>query len=300
MKVPIDMFENWLVNKNLKKRTIDEYLYYFNKFNQFSFFNQESVSRFLSGKENRNGVARSFLLNFKKFLMINYKELGFDKDVRMEISEVELPTLSGRTKQRLVKPLTEDQVLSIEKHLTDEKEKLELLLSYYGGLRIGELMKIQVSSFNWDSWKKDMTKWGECRVYGKGDKERIALFPPDLMKRTAIYIRSRNFPSVSSYIFMVGVESLAGINMKNKLKSWWKKLRKASISAGIIQFGPDGKVIPETNVHPHTLRHSWGYYLRNVKNMDIRDIQDVLGHSSIQSTQRYTYTDKERLKEKLL
>ena len=67
MKIPIDKFEDWLRNKNLKERTIENYVYYFNKFTAES-FTQETISRFLADKTNRNSIARGFLVNFKKFL----------------------------------------------------------------------------------------------------------------------------------------------------------------------------------------------------------------------------------------
>ena len=145
-----------------------------------------------------------------------------------------------------------------------------------------------------------MTRLGECRVFGKGDKEGIALFPPEIMKRVATFIRvSKKFTSLSSYIFLRKLESIEGIDISNRTRQWQKKLRKAGIDAGIIQFDGKGKIIPDTNVHPHKRRHSWGYYLKNVKKLDTRDIQEVLRHTSITTTQRYTYTDKSHLKELL-
>ena len=99
MKIALDKFEEWLRNKNLKERTLENYVYYFNKFT-FDVYNQETVSRFLSDKTNRNSIARSFLVNFQKFLMVNYKELGFSQDSRVRIAEVELPKLTGRNSAR--------------------------------------------------------------------------------------------------------------------------------------------------------------------------------------------------------
>ncbi len=296
---PVDKFQDWLTNKNLKERTVEEYVYYFHQFLPHNPFNQENVNKFLSKKGNRNGIARAFIGNLQKFLKMSYKELGLDQDARIEIAEVEIPRQTGHLKQRVVKPLTEGQILEIEKCFEDEKEKLQLLMSYYGGLRLGELFKIRISSFNWDEWKIDPTQLGECRVYGKGDKEGLALFPPELMKRIARYIRSRDFASIGSYIFLKDLESLDGVNLVNRTGLWQKKLKKAAAAAGIIKFDTTGKIIDDTNVHPHKLRHSWGYHLRNVKNMDIRDIQEVLRHSSITSTQIYTYADKSRLKQLL-
>ncbi len=298
MKIELNKFVEWLKNKNLKERTIENYLYYFNKFT-FDSFNQESISKFLSLKQHRNTIARAFLVNFQKFLMVNYKELGLNQEKRLEISEVELPKITGRTKERLIKPLSKDQIFILEKHFTEEKEKLQLLISYFCGLRLGEMIKIRVIDFNWNEWKNDTKKIGECRVYGKGDKEGLALVPADIMIRLSRYIRSKNFPSADSYIFLRRGIKVTNLNIKNLTSSWTKKLKKAGIDTRITQLNQEGKIIKETSVHPHRLRHSWGYYLRIEKGMDIRDIKEILRHSSIATTQLYTYTDKAHLKEQL-
>ena len=298
MKTDLNQFVEWLKNKNLKDRTIENYVYYFNKFTYDS-LNQESISKFLSLKQHRNSIARGFLVNYQKFLMVNYKELGLDQDTRIEISEIELPKITGRTKERLIKPLSKDEILLIERQFTDEKEKLQLLISYFCGLRLGEMIKIRIIDFNWNEWKKDIKKIGECRVYGKGDKEGLALVPSNIMVRISKYIRSKDFPSADSYIFLNKGVTLNNLNIKNRTSSWTKKLKKAGIDAKITQLDRDGKIIKETSVHPHKLRHSWGYHLRSEKGMDIRDIKEILRHSSIQNTQIYTYTDKEHLKKQL-
>lgn len=297
MILNINKFEDWLINKNLSRVTIESYLYYFVAFSIHKSFTQININDFLSKKQHKNGVARAFLRNLRKYLMTNYKECGMNSEERIEVAEIEIPTITGRRKERLIKPLTEEQVLDLEKQFQDEKEKLQLLMSYYGGLRIGELYKIQVGSFNWSEWKKNIQHVGECRVYGKGNKEGLAFFPSWLMKRIAKYIRTQSFPSLSSYLFLKDIESIEGIKIEHRYTTWEKKLKKAGIQAGITHLNSQGNIIQETKVHPHKLRHSWGHYLKNVKKVDIRNIQEILRHSSISSTQRYTYTDKSHLKE---
>lgn len=295
MNISLNQFEEWLRNKNLKERTIENYIYYFNKFT-YDVFNQETVSKFLSLKPNRNSIARSFLVNLQKFLMVHYQELGFSQEARVRISEVELPKLTGRVKQRLIKPIPTEDIHKIERYLESERLKLQLLLSYYCGLRLGELLKIEIISFNWDEWKKDPVKMGECRVFGKGDKEGIALIPAGLMKRIAKYIKSKKFKAVSSRLF---IRESGDINLKNRARSWQMKLREAGIKAGITKLDPEGKPIKDTAVHPHRLRHSYGSYLLNEMGLDIREVQEILRHSSITSTQIYTHINKDHLKDKL-
>ncbi len=296
MKIAIDSFESWLRNKNLKERTIEEYLYYFNKFLD-DVFNQETVSRFLANKSHRNIVARSFLINLRKFILVNYRELGFSIDQRLEVSEVELPKITGRAKVREIIPLSLEEIKLLEKCLETEKLKLMLLCSYYGALRVGEMLKIKVISFNWEGWKKDISKMGECRVLGKGDKEGVAFFPSWLMKRITKYIKSQKKLDINSTIFIKNYENHRSI--KSGATTWQKKLREAGIKAGLTKFDGKGNVVPETSVHPHKLRHSYASYLVNDKGMDIRKVQIFLRHSSLTSTQIYVHIDREKLKEEL-
>ncbi len=298
MNIPLDKFEEWLKNKNLKERTIENYIYYYNKFN-FDVFNQETISRFLSQKQHRNSIARSFLVNLKRFLLVNYQELGISQESRLNIAEVELPKLTGRVKQRIVKPIPHDQIPLLERALETEKEKLELLLSYYCALRLGELLKISIISFDWDKWKKDTSKMGECRVFGKGDKEGIALIPSELMKRLVPYIKSKNFVSLDSKLFIRGNHELTSMQLKNKSRTWQTKLRSAGIKCGVTKLDEKGKPIVETVVHPHRLRHSYATYLLNEKHLNLVEVKEILRHVSIQSTQIYTHVDKEKLKERL-
>lgn len=297
MRIPIDKFESYLENKNLKEKTIREYIYYFNKFLKYNALNNETVSRFMADKSNRNVVARSFILNFKKFILQSHDELKLSIDLLHDVQDIELPVISGRAKVRLIKPLKIEQIYLLEKHLKEEKDKVMLLLCFHGGLRFGELIKIKVINFNWGEWKKDMTKMGECRVYGKGDKEGIALLPPDVMKRAARFIKaSRNIKSLDSYLF---VSDGSTGSMLFKGRSFRNKLKLAGVESGITLKNDKGGLIAETIVHPHRLRHSYGTYLHEVKKLDIREIQEILRHSSISSTQIYTHIDKEKLKEKI-
>ncbi len=296
MKISLDKFESYLESKNLKGRTIQEYIYYFNKFTSSS-FNQESVAKFLSEKSNRNGIARSFLINLQKFVALNHKELGLSIDQRLDSSEVELPKLSGRKKRRVLKTLTIDQIKLIEQNLDEEKNKIMLWLSFYGGLRIGELMKIKVISFNWDKWRKDPKSWGECNVLGKGDKERPAFLPGGLMVRVAQYLRTRSALEPNSTIFIRRYDSYR--NIKGGSTTWQRTFKKAAIKAGIIKVDSEGKVIEETDISPHIMKHSRGTYCSEVLNMDIKKIKEILGHSSLTSTQIYTHANKENLKKEL-
>lgn len=305
MNVPVNLFEEWLENKDLKMRTVENYIYYFNKFT-FDSYNQESVSRFLSVKTNRNSISRGFLVNFQKFLKVNYRELNLSQEARLEISEVELPKITGRAKQRLIDPLSKEQIHLLEHHLEGEKNKLQLLLSFYCALRLGELLKIEVISFNWDVWRKDTSKYGRCKLLGKGDKAGIGHVPGVLMTRIAKYIRAQKFKSLNSRLFM---KDGSDLNLKNRGRLWQMTLSKAGVKAGITKLDQEGKPIKDTVVHPHRLRHSFATYLLIEKNeelakkgkppLTLKHIQLILRHSDIKSTQIYTHINDDQVVDRL-
>jgi len=120
MNIQLELFEEWLINKNLKPATINNYIFYFNKF-VYPAFTQETVSLFLSNENNRNSNARGFLVNFQKFLKINSTQLGLSDELKERALEVELPKLTGRPKQRLIHPIPHEQIQNLENCLGDEK-----------------------------------------------------------------------------------------------------------------------------------------------------------------------------------
>jgi len=285
--IPLNLFEQWLLNKGLKERSIKNYVYYFNRFNHKR-FNQEAVSRFLSEKGHRNTIARSMLINLKECMSRNHKELKIDPYYYKEINDVYLPSITGRKGQKLINPLAEEQILLLETAMETEQLKIMVLICYHAGLRLGELIKIKVNSFNWDLWKKKLESMGEVKVFGKGDKEGIALLPAVLMKRISQFIRSNpdQYKGIDSRLFSIGASSFQ------------KYLHAAGLKSKITQIKEDGSILEETRVHPHKLRHSYAHNLL-IKGVDIRYIKEALRHSSIQSTQIYTRLSTKELKEKL-
>ncbi len=227
-------------------------------------------------------------MNLKEYLIVNYQELNIDPKYYKEISDVVFPKLTGRKSQRLISPLSESEIFAIENNLYTEELKLMLMISYYGALRLQELIRIKVNSFNWEIWKTKPEGMGEIRVFGKGDKEGISLIPGKLMIRISKFINSgaEGFKSVDSSLFKIG------------FRSWQNYLAKAGVDSGITHKGADGEILKQTSVHPHRLRHSYAHNLL-MKNVDIRYIKEALRHTSIQSTQIYTTINKEELKEKL-
>ena len=150
---------------------------------------------------------------------------------------------------------------------------LEIL--YASGLRVTEMVSLKLNMFEKDAASPYGFKpW--VNVIGKGNKQRIAPLNQSALKALVAYLplRKKNdwlFPSngTQGYITRQGFAQL---------------LKQCAIEAGID---------PE-KVSPHVLRHSFATHLLDNK-MDMRTLQDLLGHADIATTQIYTHVAKERL-----
>ena len=146
-------------------------------------------------------------------------------------------------------------------------------LMYGAGLRVSELISMQLQDINLDA--------NFVRVMGKGSKERVIPFGSKARTINQDWIKNgrtsllKKIPS--SYLFV----ARAGKPMTRQ--SFWKIIKKYAILANISK-----------NITPHTLRHSFATHLLE-GGADLRSVQTMLGHSDISTTQIYTHISKEYL-----
>lgn len=286
----LQYYSNWLKAKELSEQTIERYCYFYLRFGNFK-FNQENVMRFLSEKRNRNPEARAMLSHLRDCLLRNRKELNLYEDYLKDIADVYIPKVTGRKPIVIKDPCSREDFEKIVKALPTEEFKLMALISYDSGVRISELFGIKLNDFNWSEWEKDMNGLGEIKITGKGNQDRIAYITPTLMKRIIEFIKVNNekgmYKAVDSKLFILGQSS------------YRKALKKAGLETGITKVGESGELIKNTRIFPHKFRYSYGYDLLEKKGVDIRYVQEALGHKQISTTQRYTKVTSEELKKKL-
>lgn len=260
-------FRNWLVAKNLKPISIRNYLFYMEKFPWP--MTQASVDSFLN--HYNNSIARSFIQNFKAYAL-RHDPTG----ELLEVLKVEVPKITGRKKVRIPKVITPEQVIDISNAMGSTRNKIMVLLNFYAGLRIQELIRITPYSFKWKEWRKNPNDSGEVFVIGKGDKERVAFLPGWLMSAIEKWIQSEASqinPDPAKPLFVIGK------------RRWQYILSRASVKA--LGF----------HINPHLLRHSCATWLIN-QGMSIQDVKEALGHESIGTTQFYVHMTKEQVKKK--
>jgi site-specific recombinase XerD len=277
-------FEEWLDSKNLSQRSVSQYLYYYDKFGE-TILTQETVNNFLELQFN-NTVSRAFIKNLIEFYLQHSSELKLTKEDIADVSIIRLAKSSGRKKIRVPKILTPEDIKELEEVMTNDRNKVMLLLTYYAGLRLAELLSIRPKDFNWKKFDAEMeTEPGELNIIGKGNKERICILPVKIMKKVRDWINE--FASTDSIVnnspmFDIGEDRWGDIIKWASGKAW-----------GINENTKK----PNIRLYPHALRAGIASYLRS-QGMDIMDIRDFLGHADISTTSIYLSVNREDLKNK--
>ena len=211
----------------------------------------------------------SALRTFFKYLQeIKVIETNKASYINVPKFEKELPNVINRDDLNNLR-----HVINTEK-ITGIRDRLIIELLYSSGLRSIEL--INLSEFMIDIEER------EIRVVGKGDKERITFFSENAKKWLIKYIEEKK-KQYANYTREVLI-----VNSKGK-KLTTRSLRRL-ISAHAHEAGI------EKEITPHVFRHSFAMELLN-NGVDIRYLQELLGHSSIAATQVYTHVSKSLLRD---
>lgn len=179
----------------------------------------------------------------------------------------------------LPKPVTREQAFDMIKTAADlQKEEwmkrrdIAFLMLLYGcGLRIGEALSFDV---------KDRPRSDMMTVFGKGRKERAVPVLPAVRSAIEAYLNIRPDganPDTPLFIGAQGERVNPGVMQR--------QIRRIRNELGL-----------PSSVTPHALRHSFATHLLNGGG-DLRTIQELLGHESLSTTQRYTGLDEDRMME---
>lgn len=200
-----------------------------------------------------------------------------NRDIVSVISQAKtpsrLPVFVSESRMEDVVALLRDDIAS------DDFERLRdaviVLLFYTAGLRLAELANLKIGDISAD--------YRTIRILGKGEKERIV----PLIGRMGEILK-KYFSQFSSQNICIGQKKALILSKKGE-----------PISVRTIQRIVDRKLKGagiQGKTSPHTLRHTFATHLLN-EGADLREIQELLGHSSLKATQVYTHTNIEKLKE---
>ncbi|MEK6919143.1 MAG: site-specific tyrosine recombinase/integron integrase [Nanoarchaeota archaeon] len=220
----------------------------------------DDIKLFLS--ENYSDKSGSSVILFLAAIRFSYSSV-FSVDPTVGIKR-------PKKERKLPDVLTREEVLRLIANSKTPKSKLIISLLYASGMRISELINLKCSSLHFDE------KIGRIKK-AKGNKDRIFNIPNylvnDLKKQVALQTSS------GSELLFSG-RSGGSITSQNLQKIVRQTAARALINK---------------SVHCHTLRHSFATHLLE-SGVDIRIIQELLGHSDLSTTQIYTHVSSEQLK----
>ncbi|RIY33330.1 tyrosine recombinase [Psittacicella gerlachiana] len=266
------------------ENTVVSYYYNLGKFYKWNFEKQNLDfaqmdtnylnAYFIESKANKISVntLRHWLVTLRLFFRYLFTQgiISTDPTLKMVLPKAIKPKMVYLTEEQMQTLLNQPD-LSKSKGIRD-RAMLELL--YSSGLRISELINLTFNQLN----SQNMT----LRVKGKGAKTRIVPISYSALYFLNHYLTQYRYQQevLSEYIFA----NAKGEPMTRA--NFWQRIRKYAQKCFAFDL---------TGFGPHSLRHSFATHLLN-NGADIRSVQSLLGHASLQATQIYTHVANEQLK----
>lgn len=275
-----EIIEDYLVELEIRNYSLNTIKTYKSIIKNFYLFLQESdklyddrqflrtFKRYIQHLKRDKEVSQNYIylvtVVVKKFLEFNH--IFFLDDVSAPKRTKSLPkSLNEKEVKNLIESVEYDKD---NINSTKLRDKLILTLLYSSGLRVSELVKLIVKDIDFEE--------RTILIRGKGDKDRVVLFDKDTKGMIQEYLDLRTIDSKYLFTNRNG-HHLTPRYIQIMIKKYGKK-------AGI-----------KKKVTPHVLRHFYATHL--LKNgVDIRVIQQLLGHSSLSTTQIYTSVDMDTIK----
>ena len=160
--------------------------------------------------------------------------------------------------------------------LWESRDRALFLMLYSSGCRISEITNLRLDDF--------MDNYHSAIVTGKGRKQRKVFFAEEARKALAIYLQDRK-------------KLMAEKGVTENVRQVFVNQQGHAMSVGGIRFiiskysGAEGTNHP---VNPHAFRHTFATTMIG-NGADVRLVQEMLGHASISTTQRYTHITTEKL-----
>lgn len=230
---------------------------------------------YLSSIKLSSASVNSFIAAVRAFFAYCRKFGYLDTNVALEIKTIRMP-------QHMPRFLTSPEVSAlcrqpeVNELLWQKRDRAIFEMLYSSGCRVSEIVSLK---------KSDLQNGNSSAVItGKGNKDRRVYFEEDARNALALYLEDRK--NRFSQAGIVDASPEVFVNQSG-----------GALTAGGVRYilarytGSEGT---KHHVSPHALRHTFATSMLS-KGADVRVVQEMLGHASISTTQRYTHITTERL-----
>jgi integrase/recombinase XerD len=264
----ISKFKNELNIEGYSSKTIEIYSMYVTLF--YKYIKKDLINittdeiieylSFLKSEKKAESTTMNLVLSSLKHFYSNFLKKDLDLNIKLPKKSKKIPTV-----------LTSKEIILLLENITNKRNKLITQFIFSTGVRISECMEMKIKDLDFNE------STGRV-ISGKGNKDRIIILSKKWIVDYKGYLEQRSKKIKSEYLFCNGLGEKLSVDTVQKF------LKDASMRAGI-----------EKKVSPHTLRHSFATNLLE-NDVNIRYIQQLLGHSNLNTTQIYTKVNTNKLK----
>ncbi len=260
----LDKVKTELRYRSYSQKTLDSYLGCLKDFfgflkENFDKFDEFKVKEYLIGLKDRglSGQTINVHLNAIKFFYENIVKIPFKISIKFSKKPNRLPEILSR-----------EEIDLIISTITNEKHRLLISLSYGAGLRVSEIVKLRIKDIDLPNLQLNIRQ-------SKGAKDRITVVPKKLRDKITQFMAGKNADD-----FLLASERGGRLTERTAQIIFERALKASGIKK------------PATF---HSLRHSFATHLLE-NGVDVRYVQELLGHQNIRTTQIYTHLTNPALK----
>lgn len=216
----------------------------------------------------------SSIRSFYKFLMFD------DKILKNPTLLLQPPRLTRKIPEILSVEEIDKLIETIDLSLDEGRRNRAIVETLYScGLRVSELVNLKISNLFFEQ--------GFIKVIGKGDKQRLVPISEKAIEEITEYLNNNR----NQIKIQIGFEDIVFLNRRGK------NLTRNMIFIIIKELGINAQI--DKIISPHTFRHSFATHLME-GGANLRAVQEMLGHSSITTTEIYTHMDQSYLRDTII
>lgn len=246
------------------KTTVDTFLKYVNE--PIRLISTEHVRNYLSNYQKRNNCSNVTLDNIRRNISSFFSWLE-EEDYILKSPMRRIHKI--KSKESVKKIISDECIEKLRDGCNILRDLAMLDLLYSTGIRVGELVNLNISDINFEN--------RECIVVGKGEKERKVYFDAKSKIHLKKYLASRHDTNPALFV---------------TLNSPYNRLQISGVEIRLRQLG---KELNMDRIHPHKFRRTMATRAID-KGMPIEQVQHILGHSQIDTTMKYAMVNQNNVK----